>query len=73
MTLDDYLKRNDLSLEEFAKRCGLSAPTILRARKGTVVPSRKTMEAIHFASNGEVGPMDLVRHIGMPQIRWQNC
>ena len=35
MTLKDYLNQNKLSLKVFGDLCGLSAPTILRARDGT--------------------------------------
>lgn len=60
MRLDQYLKQNNLSLAEFARRCGVATPTILRARNGTVVPHRATMAAIFKASNGQVRAVDLV-------------
>jgi transcriptional regulator with XRE-family HTH domain len=60
MRLDQYLKQNDLSLAEFARRCGVTTPTIMRVRNGTVVPHRSTMAAIFKASNGQVRAVDLV-------------
>ena len=54
MTLKDYLDRNGLSLKAFGERCGLSAPTILRARDGVNIPSRRTLQAIVSATDGAV-------------------
>jgi hypothetical protein len=61
MTLKDYLSQNDLSLKGFADQCGLSAPTILRARDGVNIPSRRTLEAIVSATKGAVTIQDLIR------------
>jgi len=61
MTLAEFLLQNRLSLNRFAKSCGLSAATILRARDATVMPSRKTLEAIVAATGGQVGVADLVQ------------
>ena len=61
MTLKDYLSRNRLSLKGFADQCGLSAPTILRARDGINMPSRRTLEAIVRATDGAVTINDLIR------------
>jgi transcriptional regulator with XRE-family HTH domain len=60
MTLKDYLDQNDLSLKAFADRCGLSAPTILRARDGICLPSRRSLLAISRATGGAVTISDLV-------------
>lgn len=61
MTLNEYLKQNQLSLKGFADQCGLSAPTILRARDGINMPSRRTLEAIVRATGGVVTINDLIR------------
>lgn len=61
MMLKDYLHQNDLSLKGFADQCGLSAPTILRARDGINIPSRRTLEAIVTATKGAVTIQDLIR------------
>jgi len=61
MTLKDYLDRNGLSLKAFGERCGLSAPTILRARDGVNIPSRRTLQAIVSATDGAVSIQDLIR------------
>lgn len=61
MTLKDYLDRNKLSLKAFGDRCGVSAPTVLRARDGINIPSRRTLRAIVDATNGAVSIQDLVR------------
>jgi transcriptional regulator with XRE-family HTH domain len=60
MRLDQYLKENGLSLAEFARRCGVTTPTIMRVRNGSVVPHRSTMDAIYRASDGLVRAVDLV-------------
>jgi transcriptional regulator with XRE-family HTH domain len=60
MTLKEYLDQNDLSLKAFADQCGLSAPTILRARDGICLPSRRSMLAISRATGGAVTITDLV-------------
>lgn len=61
MTLKEYLTHNRLSLKCFADQCGLSAPTILRARDGINMPSRRTLEAIVQATGGAVTINDLIR------------
>ena len=61
MMLKDYLNQHDLSLKGFADQCGLSAPTILRARDGINIPSRRTLEAIVSATKGAVTIQDLIR------------
>lgn len=60
MTLKDYLTLNNLSLKVFGDRCGLSAPTVLRARDGINIPSRRTLQAIVTATNGAVSIQDLI-------------
>lgn len=60
MTLKDYLTKNNLSLKVFGDRCGLSAPTILRARDGINIPSRRTLQAIVTATGGAVSIQDLI-------------
>ncbi len=61
MTLKEYLDLNKVSLKAFGERCGVSAATILRARDGVVLPSRKTMQAIIKATDGQVTPADVWR------------
>lgn len=61
MTLKEYLTHNSLSLKGFADQCGLSAPTILRARDGINMPSRRTLKAIVRATGGVVTINDLIR------------
>lgn len=60
MTLKDYLDQNKLSLKVFGDRCGLSAPTVLRARDGINIPSRRTIIAIVAATAGAVTIQDLI-------------
>ena len=60
MTLKDYLDQNGLSLKVFGDRCGLSAPTVLRARDGINIPSRRTLQAIVNATGGTVSIQDLI-------------
>ena len=60
MTLKEYLDQNKLSLKVFGDRCGLSAPTVLRARDGINIPSRRTLQAIVTATAGQVSIQDLI-------------
>jgi len=60
MTLKEYLSQNQLSLQAFADRCGLSAPTVLRIRDGKNIPSRRTLTAIVQATQGAVNIQDLI-------------
>lgn len=60
MTLKEYLTQNNLSLKVFGDRCGLSAPTVLRARDGINIPSRRTITAIVAATAGAVTVQDLI-------------
>ncbi|WP_421980916.1 helix-turn-helix domain-containing protein [Roseibium sp.] len=61
MKLNDYLSLHDLSLRDFAKKAGVSAATVLRARDGKVIASRKTLQSIVDATSGQVGVADLIR------------
>lgn len=61
MTLYEYLGKHRLSLKAFADQCGLSAPTILRARDGINMPSRRTLDAIVKTTNRQVTISDLIR------------
>lgn len=60
MTLKDYLHHHGLSLKAFGDLCGLSAPTIMRARDGVNIPSRRSLNAIIAATDGAVTVNDLV-------------
>ena len=60
MKLAEFLAANNLSLREFARLCGTSASSILRARDGQAVPSRRILNAIHRETAGQVGPADLI-------------
>lgn len=60
MTLKEYLDHHKLSLKTFGEQCGVSPATVLRARDGIVLPSRKTMRAIVDATGGRVTVDDLV-------------
>lgn len=61
MTLKDYLDQNNMSLQAFGDRCGVSAPTVLRIRDGVNMPSRRTLQAIVDATDGAVTVQDLIR------------
>lgn len=60
MTLREYLELNNLSLKAFGERAGLSAATVLRARDGICIPSRRSLRAITVATGGAVTVGDLV-------------
>ncbi|MEH6521567.1 helix-turn-helix transcriptional regulator [Sulfitobacter sp.] len=62
MTLKDYLNQNKLSLKTFGNLCGVSAPTVLRARDGINIPSRRTLQAIVDATDGAVTIQDLIQY-----------
>ncbi len=61
MSLDEYLKQQGLSLRSFAKLAGVSVATVLRARDGSVISSRRTLTAIVEATGGAVGVSDLIQ------------
>ena len=61
MRLDEYLERQGLSLRSFAKLAGVSVATVLRARDGSVISSRRTLTAIVEATGGAVGVSDLIQ------------
>jgi transcriptional regulator with XRE-family HTH domain len=58
MKLSEYLKRAELSDEEFATRCGVDRTTILRVRTGKNRPSPALMERIALETGGAVQPND---------------
>jgi len=60
MKLSEFLDANSIGIREFARRCGTSASSILRARDGLAVPSRRILTAIYRETAGQVGPADLI-------------
>ena len=42
MRLDEFLRQNDLGLNEFARRIGVDPATVHRIKNGTVTPHRRT-------------------------------
>jgi transcriptional regulator with XRE-family HTH domain len=65
MTLREYLELHSLSLKAFGERAGLSPATVLRARDGICIPSRRSLRAITVATGGAVTVGDLV---AVPEI-----
>ena len=61
MGLDEYLEQQGLSLRSFAKLAGVSVATVLRAREGSVISSRRTLTAIVEATGVAVGVSDLIQ------------
>lgn len=59
MDLSEYLKHNNISLAQLAKRCAISASTILRVKEAEVAPSRRVAKALWVATEGQVTPNDL--------------
>lgn len=58
--LDCYLKQHRISSGQFAAMVGVDCSTIYRIRTGQTFPHRKTIQAIWKATNGQVGPNDLL-------------
>lgn len=60
MKLDSYLKQQCISSGQFATVVGVNSSTIYRIRTGQTFPHRKTIQAIWQATDGQVGPNDLL-------------
>lgn len=60
MILSDWLKRNELTRRDFAKRIGVSPIMITEYCNGTAWPKRETMIAIARETNGEVTANDFM-------------
>ena len=58
MKLVDYLKQQNLSISEFARRAQILPSTASRAVHGKVLPSERTMRRIIDATGGAVQPND---------------
>lgn len=59
MTLEEYLRRHDLSYGEFARTIGAcNARTVQRYVTRERVPDKKRMTAIVRETKGKVGPAD---------------
>lgn len=59
MELKDFLKKNDLSMAEFAEQVGTTAATISRVADRLVTARRTLVERIYEATGGLVTPNDL--------------
>lgn len=60
MRLDDYLKQHRTSPSRFAAMVGVNCSTIYRIRTGQTFPHKRTIQAIWDATDGQVGPNDLL-------------
>jgi transcriptional regulator with XRE-family HTH domain len=58
MTLDEYLRSNNITEQAFADLAGCSQGTINKIRNGNANPTMALLEAIRRASNGAVTPND---------------
>jgi len=61
MQLKTYLKKNKITMLEFADRIDVNVSTVSRICRGVVVPSRSTMKRILVETDGKVQPSDLVQ------------
>lgn len=59
MTLDEYMKQPGATEAVFAKKIGVSIPTVNRIRRGLQVPSPATARAIVKATEGLVSMNEL--------------
>lgn len=60
MKLDSYLKQHCISSGQFAAMVHVNCSTIYRIRTGQTFPHKKTIQAIWQATDGQVGPNDLL-------------
>ena len=58
MTLADYLKSEDITAAEFARRIGATRSIVARWAKGERIPRREAMQQISVVTGGRVGPDD---------------
>lgn len=65
MTLQEFLKSNDLSYADFARSISTSAPAVRRYALNLRTPKPDIMSRIHTATGGEVTPNDFyeVAHV----------
>ena len=61
MTLEEYLKKNNISQAKLARRAGMSRAAINRLLSGSRRPSPQTMGKIFVATDGDVAPNDFFR------------
>jgi transcriptional regulator with XRE-family HTH domain len=61
MTLDQYLRDNDMTNAAFGRLIGVAGETIRRYRNGTRWPDRETMAAIYEATRHEVSANDFMK------------
>lgn len=60
MRLAAYLKKHEISPEQFAKVVGLHMTTVYRLLAGDSMPKRSTIGAIVHATGGQVRAVDLL-------------
>jgi len=64
MKLDEYLKTNEMTMQTFAAEVGVHVSTVHRVKYAKIMPSRKLVEAIFKATDGQVRPADLIEITG---------
>ncbi len=59
MQLGDYLKKNNLTPQDFAPMIGVKWPAVYRYISGARTPTRPIMRRIFDATGGQVTPNDI--------------
>lgn len=62
MTLEQYLERRKMTMQEFSRLTGLSTPFISQLKTGQRNPSRATMKIIADATKGKVNANDFMEN-----------
>ena len=63
MQLGEYLRKNNISPQDFAPTIGVKWPAVYRYISGARVPAKSTMQEIFKATGGLVTPNDI---LGIP-------
>ena len=61
MDLREHMKLRKVNASTLAERAGVSTSTITRLLHGHTIPTRRTLEAISDATNGETSAQELMQ------------
>ena len=67
MKLAAYLAREGLNYSQFGERIGVAHTTVMRIATEQLEPRVELRAKIVAATNGEVGELDLIKRVVMPE------
>lgn len=73
MHIDEYLKKNNISREEFANELLIKERYLFNVMSGITIPSRSTMRLMEVLSKGQITEKDIRDNYEKRNLRCKCC